>query len=196
MKPRTPLSESNQGAATPAAAASDPQTIQAELTAQKDRYLRLAADFENYKHRTAQESERRAAAPKDALIVELLPVMDNLERALSARSGCAAQLRSGVERTSQQLDRLLRSHGCAPIDVCGQPFDPRWQEAVASPCDPSHPDHMVLEVVQRGCRQGDALLRPAKVVINGLAGSATGAPSDPERREPLNEQMDNERSHP
>lgn len=188
MKPQTPLNESNTGAEMPASAASDPQTIQAELAVQKDRYLRLAADFENYKRRTAQETERRAAAQKDALISELLPVMDNLERALAARSSSAEQLRIGVEMTLQQLDRLLRSHGCAPIEDCGQPFDPRWQEAISSRCDPAQPDHVVLEVVQRGWRRGDALLRPAKVLINDSATPA--AASDSERREPLNEQTE------
>ncbi len=187
MKPQTSLTESNTGAEMPASSASDPQTMQAELAAQKDRYLRLAADFENYKRRTAQETERRAAAQKDALIVEFLPVMDNLERALAARSSSAEQLRIGVEMTLQQLDRLLRSHGYVPIEGCGQPFDPRSQEAISSRCDPSQPDHVVLEVVQRGWRRGDTLLRPAKVVVNDSSRAADDEASAFECHQPFDE---------
>jgi molecular chaperone GrpE len=173
-------------AETLSATAANASAVQTELAAQKDRYLRLAADFENYKRRTAQESERRAAAQKDGFIVELLPVMDNLERALSARSSSADQLRAGVEMTLQQLDRLLRSHGCSPIEGCGQPFDPRWQEAIASRSDSAHGDHSVLEVVQRGWRRGDALLRPAKVIINDSA-RTTDDVSNSESRQPFDE---------
>jgi len=145
-----------------------------ELAAQKDRYLRLAADFDNFKRRTAQEAERRAAAQKDAFIGELLPVMDNLERALASPSSLTQQIRTGVEMTLQQLCQLLQRHGCEPDDCLGQPFDPHRQEAVGSRCEPSQPDHVVLEVVQTGWRRGENLLRPARVIINDLGASKVG----------------------
>jgi molecular chaperone GrpE len=151
-----------------------------ELAALQDRYLRFAAHFDNFKRRTAREAEGRAAAQKDAFIGELLPVMDNLERALGSPSGSTEQLRTGVEMTLQQLCDLLRRHGCEPDDCCGQPFDPHRQEAVGSRRDSSQPDHVVLKVVQRGWRRGEKLLRPARVIINDLSASTDENAPDPE----------------
>lgn len=161
-------------------AASEMAALLQELAALKDRYVRLAADFDNFKRRTAQEAERRAAGQKDAFIGELLPVMDNLERALASPSSSTEQLRAGVAMTSQQLYQLLRRHGCEPDDCRGQPFDPRRQEAVGSRRDPSQPDHVVLEVVQRGWRRGDSLLRSARVIINDLGAPRVGNTPYPE----------------
>src|SRR5258708_30786606 len=83
--------------------------LQTEVATQKDRYLRLAADFDNFRKRTTQETERRAAAQKEAFIRELLPAIDNLERALGAEaSGSNEHLRHGPQITLQQLYQLLR----------------------------------------------------------------------------------------
>src|SRR5689334_6907211 len=93
----------------------DFKSLESELTAQKDLYLRLAADFDNFRKRAAQEADRRAAAQKEAFIRELLPVIDNLERALSSDSSTSPeQLREGVQMTLQQLHQLLRRHGIEP----------------------------------------------------------------------------------
>jgi len=150
-------------------AASAPEALQQEIETHKDRYLRLAADFGNYKRRMEAEAERRARAQKEAFITELLPVIDNLERALSnGQSASAEQLRGGVQMTLQQLYQLLKQHGYEPEDCLGQPFDPHRHEAVATHCDPAQPDHVILAVYQRGWRHGDHLVRPAKVVVNDL----------------------------
>jgi molecular chaperone GrpE len=146
------------------------RVLEAEIAEQKDRYLRLAADFNNYRKRLAQEIERRAAAQKEEFIRELLPVIDNLERALAANASASPeQLRQGVRMTLQQLHQLLRQHGVEPEESLGRPFDPHRHEAIAARRDPRHPDHAVLEVFQRGYRQGDAVFRPAKVVVNDLS---------------------------
>src|SRR5689334_16055390 len=84
----------------------DLDAINAELTAQKDRYLRLAAAFDNFRKRAAQEADRRADAQKEAFIRELLPIVDNLERGL-ASDASPEQLREGVQMTLQQLRDLL-----------------------------------------------------------------------------------------
>jgi molecular chaperone GrpE len=167
--PETP-SNSNAGLA-------DLPALRTELAAQKDRYLRLAADFDNYRKRTAQETERRAAAQKEDFIRELLPVIDNLERALGADpSTPAEQLREGVRMTLQQFNQLLHRHGIEPEESVGQPFDPRYHEAVLTRHEPSQPDHIILETFQRGYRRGSEVLRPAKVVVNDL----TNVPSTSE----------------
>src|SRR5260370_33378910 len=99
----------------------DFKSLEAELASQKDLYLRLAADFDNFRKRAAQEADRRAAAQKEAFIRELLPVIDNLERALSSESSTSPeQLREGVQMTLHQLHQLLRRHGIEPEESTGQ----------------------------------------------------------------------------
>jgi molecular chaperone GrpE len=158
--------------------AADKRTLQAELAAERDRYLRLAADFDNFRKRTARESERSAAAQKEAFIRDLLSVIDNLERALGSDvSTSPEQLRQGVQMTLQQLTQLLRLHGVEPEESLGRPFDPRYHEAVSVRRDPSQPDHVILETFQRGYRRGNEVFRPAKVVVNDL--SNTGGGTEP-----------------
>ena len=165
---------------TPSTAQSDTmeapevRALKAELAAEKDRFLRLSADFDNFRKRVAQESERRATVQKKAFILELLPIIDNLERALaSGRSASRELLLQGVEMTLQQLNRLLLAHGVEPEESVGQPFDPQYHEAVASRYDPSQPNHVILETFQRGYRYGGVSFRPAKVVVNDLSKAET-----------------------
>ena len=140
-----------------------------DLAEQKDLHLRLAADFENFKRRSRQESEARAAAQKESFIVELLPVIDNLERALAAgASRDSAQFHQGVEMTLKQLQQLLRQHGVESEEIVGKLFDPHRHEALSQGRDPAQPDHAILEVVQRGYLRGAKIIRPAKVVVNDL----------------------------
>lgn len=143
-----------------------------DLAEQKDLHLRLSADFENFKRRSRQESEARALAQKESFIVDLLPVMDNLERALaSGPASDSAQFRQGVEMTLKQLQQLLHQHGVDSDEIAGQPFDPHRQEALSQGHDPAQPDHAILNVVQRGYRRGAKVVRPAKVVVNDLTPS-------------------------
>ena len=147
----------------------DPAILQKELAAQKEDYLRLAADFDNFKKRTRRDSERQASAEKESFIRDLLPVLDNLERALaSEQSVSTEQLHQGVEITMQELGRLLHCHGIEAVEDVGQPFDPHRHEAVSVRHDRSQPDHVVLEVIQHGYSHGDKLFRPAKVIVNDL----------------------------
>jgi molecular chaperone GrpE len=143
------------------------ESCEAELTAQKDLNLRLAADFDNFRKRTARETDRRAAAQKEAFIHELLPIIDNLERAL-ASDASTEQLHGGVKMTLQQLHQLLSRHGIEPEEAIGRPFDPHRHEAVALRHDPSQPDHAIVEILQPGYRRGDEVFRPAKVIVNDL----------------------------
>jgi molecular chaperone GrpE len=143
-----------------------------ELAAQKDHYLRLAADFDNFKKRTRRDSEQQAAAEKEAFIRDLLPVLDNLERALaSEQSTASTQLHQGVTMTLQQLGQLLHRHGIEAVEDVGRPFDPHRHEAVSVRHDPHQPDQIILEVTQRGYGRGDKVFRPAKVIVNDLSHS-------------------------
>jgi len=155
---------------------SELNSIKQELASQSDRYLRLAADFDNYRKRTNQESGRRAIAQKEEFIHELLPVLDNLERASSSSSpGSCEQLVEGVQMTVQQLNQLLRRHGIEREESQGRPFDPNRHEAVAVRKDASQPDSVVLETFERGYRRGNDVFRPAKVVVNEHAPAAGSA---------------------
>ena len=143
---------------------------QAEMSVQKDAYQRLADDFDSFKKRTQRESERQAAAQKDAFINELLPTLDNLERALaSGHSDRSDSLYQGVAMTLQELRRLLQRHGIEAVDDAGEQFDPHRHDAISIRHDPHQPDQTVLAVTQRGYTRGDRLFRPAKVIVNDLS---------------------------
>jgi molecular chaperone GrpE len=108
------------------------------LAAQKDDYLRLAADFDNFKKRTRRDSEQQAAAEKEAFIRDLLPILDNLERALASEQSISSEsLHQGVEMTLQQLGQLLQRHGIEVSRTLAGPFDPHRHEAVSVRHDPA-----------------------------------------------------------
>ncbi len=157
---------------------------QSELAGTKERYLRLAAEFENFKKRSARESERRAAAQKEVFIRELLPVVDNLERALSnGRMVSGEQLREGVEMTLRQVTLVLNRHGFTTRDDVGRPFDPNFHHAVSTRAEPSRADQTILEVWQRGWLRGKELFRPAKVVVNDLRNGLTAGGGETSNQE-------------
>lgn len=141
--------------------------VQNELTEWKERCLRLAADFDNFKKRITQENECRSAEQKYVFVRDLLPVVDNLERALTnGPTHPSGQLREGVQLTLKQLTQVLNQHGFVSRDDFGEPFDPRFHEALCVRSDPMQADQTVLEVWQRGWQRGEELFRPAKVVVN------------------------------
>jgi molecular chaperone GrpE len=171
--------ESASDAGSNAVSAPEVGALQTELAVQRDRCLRLLADFDNFRKRAARETERSAAAQKEAFIRELLPVIDNLERALGSDvSTSPEQLRRGVQMTLQQLTQLLRDHGIEADESLGRPFDPRYHEAFSVGHDPSQSDHVILETFQRGYRRGNEVFRPVKVVVNDLSHPETGRGAD------------------
>jgi molecular chaperone GrpE len=129
-----------------------------------DRLLRLAADFENYKKRAARERAEYVALANERLVKELLPILDDLERALNAAEQHEeAQLEEGVRLVHRSLAQLLAREGLKEIETEGQ-FDPHVHEALLS--QPSDADEgSVIEVVQKGYSLGDRVLRPARVVV-------------------------------
>jgi molecular chaperone GrpE len=170
QNPPTVGPESN--GATPNIADPEADALHKELAEQKHLNLRLAADLENFKRRSRQENETKAAAQKESFIRDLLPSIDNLERALaSGATPGSLQLHQGVEMTLQQLRHLLRQHGIETEESIGQPFDPHRHEAIAQKRDLAQSDQTILEVLQRGYRRGEKVLRPAKVVVNVLSHS-------------------------
>ena len=152
------------------AEAADPARLQKELATQRDDYLRLAADFDNFQKRTARDSWQQGMMEKEAFIRDLLPILDNLERALASEQSISSEpLHQGVTMTLQQMGQLLHRHGIEAVEDVGRPFDPHRHDAVFVRHDPSQPDHIVLEVTQRGYCRGDKVFRPAKVIVNDLS---------------------------
>ena len=161
--PNPPWAGPETGAIS-AEAAAKADSIHQQLAEQKDLNLSLAADFENFKRRSRQENEARAAQQKELFIHELLPAIDNLERALAVNSAPGShKLHQGVEMTFRQLRLLLHQHGIEPEESVGQTFDPQRHEAVSQRHDADQPDHAIVEVLQRGYRRGEKVFRPAKV---------------------------------
>jgi molecular chaperone GrpE len=152
--------------ATPA----DPAILQKELAAQKDDYLRLVADFDNFQKRTLRDSGQQAAVEKEAFIRDLLPILDNLEHALASEQSISSEpLHQGLTMTLQQVGQLLHRHGIEAFEDMGRPFDPYRHEAVSVRHAPYQPDQIILEVIQRGYCRGDKVFRPAKVIVNDLS---------------------------
>ena len=150
----------------PEAPALDPL---AAVTAERDEYLdlvqRVQADFENYRKRAAREQERLVALALERLVRELLPILDDLERALEAAERHEeAQLVEGVKLVEKSLRASLAKEGLAEIDTDG-PFDPHVHEALFTQPSDASVSGSILEVVQRGYRFGDRVVRPARVIV-------------------------------
>ena len=141
----------------------------ARLEGERDEYLallqRVQADFENYRKRAAREQERLVAHAHERLVRELLPILDDLERALeAAEQHEEAKLAEGVKLVEQSLRRVLVKEGVAEIEATGE-FDPHVHEALLTKPGNGADSGSVLEVVQRGYRVGDRVVRPAKVIV-------------------------------
>jgi molecular chaperone GrpE len=140
----------------------------AEVTRERDEYLdslrRLKAEFENYRKRAARDQDALVARAHERLVKELLPVLDDLGRALEAAERHEeAQLEEGVSLVHRQLAGILAKEGLAEIEAEGA-FDPNVHEALLSqPSD--EPEGSVIEVIQKGYTLGDRVLRPARVVV-------------------------------
>ena len=144
----------------------DVAALKADRDALQDRLLRTAAEFDNYRKRIDRERRDQFESAASSLLVEILPVVDNLERALQAPSGPeAAAFRAGVELIHRQLVDLLRKRGVTPIEALGADFDPRVHQAVSQESSATHRDGEVMEEMQRGYMLGDRLLRPAMVKV-------------------------------
>jgi len=130
-----------------------------------DRLLRLAADFDNYKKRALRERREYVALANERLVKELLPILDDLERALQAASEHEeAKLEEGVRLVYRSLEQLLQREGVKEIDTSGQ-FDPHVHEALlAQPVEDAE-SGAVVDVVQKGYTLGDRVVRPARVIV-------------------------------
>ncbi|MBV8597621.1 MAG: nucleotide exchange factor GrpE [Actinobacteria bacterium] len=147
----------------------------AEVTRQRDEYLdalqRLKAEFDNYRKRAARDQSDLVARASERLVKALVPVLDDLERALEAAAAHEeAQLEDGVRLVHRALADALAKEGLVEVDTAGA-FDPHTQEALLA--QPSEaPEGDVIQVLQKGYKLGDRVVRPARVVVSSGVQSA------------------------
>jgi molecular chaperone GrpE len=134
----------------------------------RDRWMRAAADLENYRKRSAREREELARFAHEGLLKELLPILDNLGRALDHGDNPQAQdgMLEGVRMVQRQFAAALERAGVTPIVALNQPFDPALHEAVMQVDSAGHEPNMVVQEMERGYRLHDRLLRPSKVAVS------------------------------
>lgn len=168
-----PASEAEQAAESAAEGKQDPAAAQLEeLRKQADdnyqRYLRTQADFDNFRRRARQEKEDFVKYASLKLIEQLLPVVDNFDRALAASSENRDfdALLKGLDMTYRQLDQVLVQEGLTPIEAVGQPFNPELHQAVMQVESDEHGEGIVVEELQKGYMLKDKVIRPAMVKVS------------------------------
>jgi molecular chaperone GrpE len=143
------------------------QAMERELEEQRNLYLRTLADFQNYRRRQQDEMERGRLRLLEALMEELLPILDNFERALQAAEATRElePLLEGVRLTERQIKALLARYDIHPIEAVGQPFDPNLHEAIQRIETDEYEDGVIIDEVERGYRIGERVLRPSRVIV-------------------------------
>jgi molecular chaperone GrpE len=144
------------------------ESLQAELAAEKDRVLRLSAEFDNYKKRSAREMDDFRKFANEALFRQILTVMDNLERAIATGSNCEIEggILEGVKLTHKEMMKFFNTFNITPVKAEGKPFDPAYHQAVTQKETDEHPTNTVVAELQKGYLLHDRLLRPSMVVVS------------------------------
>ncbi len=161
---QSPGPDGGGAAATPAA---DPAELQRQRDEYYDLLLRKQAEFDNYRKRVERERQTLSDAAASSILEELLPLVDDLERALNAESGqeAADAYRRGVELIHRQLLETLRKRGVRAVEALGADFDPYYHQAVAYDAVEGRRDGEIIEDFRRGYMLGDRLLRPSMVKV-------------------------------
>ena len=151
-------------AADTAEVVSEVDSLKAQLDEMKENYLRQVAEFDNFRKRTAKEKEDTYTFALAKCMTELLPVMDNFERALACETA-DENYKKGIEMIHTQLSEMLKKLGVSEIEAEGKPFDPALHNAVSQKEDESYGENTVCQVFQKGYMIGDKVIRHAMVVV-------------------------------
>lgn len=143
--------------------------LRSQLEEQQQRVLRVQADFDNFRRRTLREKDELAQYASVKLITQLLPVVDNFERAITASkvNSDYDSLAKGVEMIFRQLEQLLEAEGVTAIEAVGQPFNPEIHQAIMQVESEEYEEGIVVEEVQKGFQLKDRVLRPSMVKVSG-----------------------------
>ena len=144
------------------------EELQKKYDALNERYVRLHADLENFKRRSRQDQAAAVKYRAQDLLVELLPVMDNFERALQVQATAkeAIAIRQGVEMVYRQFEAALKNEGLQVIEAVGKPFDPFVHQAIMQVKEDNVDSGVVVEELQKGYQYKDRVLRPSMVKVN------------------------------
>ena len=149
--------------------AAELENLKAELNAKDDRFVRLQADFDNFRKRTAKEKSELAAVIEQAFLKDLLPLLDNLSRASeaaeSAEQADVETLRKGIEMIKQETVAVMGKHGLEPIETLNKPFDPNYHQAVGTVKDETKADGTIAAEFQRGYIARGRVIRPSMVQV-------------------------------
>ena len=147
---------------------SEIERLREESAQAQDRALRTQAELENYRKRVARQMEEERRYANIPLIRDLLPVWDNMGRAIEAAENTpeTAGLLEGFKMVAGQLESVLEQHHCAKINALGEPFDPNLHEAISQQPSREHPVNTVLGVAQIGFRLHDRVVRPSQVIVS------------------------------
>ncbi len=141
--------------------------LQAECTKLQDKLLRNTAELENFKRRTNEEKQNFMKYATQGVMLELVEIVDNYERALTSLEGSVDEnVCSGIEMIYKQLNNVLANHGVEKIETVGNIFDPNLHQAVMTGVDENYESGYVIEEFQKGYKMKDKILRPAMVKVN------------------------------
>ena len=141
--------------------------LEAEVKEKNDRILRLQADFENFRRRTAKEKEELAAVITQNLLTDLLPLLDNFERAMAVEQSDGAAFQKGVEMIFTQLREVMEKHGLEHIEAEGRVLPPKVQQGVTGVENPGVEGRTITQVLQKGYQAKGRVIRPAMVQVAG-----------------------------
>ncbi len=163
----TLVSEQNQHLLPPANLQEDIENLRDDLRNERDRHLRTLADFKNYRRRIERDGNKFAEEGKRELLLPLLDIIDDLEKALAWGGNEEQRVLEGVRIIHHKCLTLLKSHGVVPFESLGAPFSHELHEAVAIASDEGSEPGTVVDEFRRGYRWNTALLRPAQVRVAG-----------------------------
>lgn len=157
-----------------AAALDDVEQAKRDLDEARDRLLRAQAELDNYRKRARKELEEERRYANLPLLADLLPVLDNVGRAIQAaeKTPDVAALVEGVKMVAQQMEGVFNRHHCRRIEALHKPFDPHLHQAILQQPSAEYPSGTVLHVAQDGYQVHDRVVRPAQVIVSTEAGSS------------------------
>jgi len=145
------------------------ESVEQEAKEAHDRFLRVSAEFENYKKRSAREMDEFRKFANESLLREMLTVVDNLERALNSSNNdnqANSHIAEGVDMTLKEILKVFEKFNVKPIEALGKPFDPNFHQAAMREETNERPENTVLNELEKGYMIHDRLLRPAMVVVS------------------------------
>ena len=173
-----PREAAPETAATETPAEDPAEKLRGELAAEKDRNMRLLADFDNFRRRVTREKNETYQRATEAAIAEFLPVLDNFDRAIAQAPAAGDPFADGMRMVYGQFSDVLAKAGLTPIAAMGEPFNPAIHEAIAYQPSPDAPEGQVIYEAKRGYRMGDRVVRPASVIVSSGAPKTETTPAE------------------